>query len=104
MAIGAKNFALSAFPSLERLMTLLNRRSARSSGLMEEMSGGLAALAVRGVAAADPDVAFPDPSRKNVSTIKAPTAATGTPHRSIGDNVGVGAADTPRPSTAAPQL
>src|SRR6186713_1987570 len=86
MAIGAKNATLSVFPSLDRLMTLLNRRSARSAGLIEEMSGALIAPPVNGVTGADSGAEFPDPRRKNVITTNAPSAAMGTPHRNAGDN------------------
>ncbi|HYN80625.1 MAG TPA: hypothetical protein VES88_03920 [Gemmatimonadaceae bacterium] len=59
---------------------------------------------VNGVTGADSGAALPDPRRKNVSTIKAPTAARGTAHRNTGDNVGAGAVETARASTATPQL
>jgi hypothetical protein len=107
MAMGAKNAALSDFPSLDRLITLLNNRSARSAGLIEEMSGGVVAAGVPGVAGADSGAAFPDPSRKKVITINAPIAARGTAHRKTGDIVGAGAggaAGAALPPTDAPQL
>ncbi|CAN5335694.1 hypothetical protein BH23GEM2_BH23GEM2_06430 [soil metagenome] len=105
MAIGAKNAALSVFPSPDRLMTRLNRRSARSGGDIDEMSGTasprapgrlIAARVPSGSSLASRDSWIAD------SAISAPKPTIGSPHRSTGGH-GLGVRAAARPLIVRPQ-